>query len=102
MSDDQGEYEYISRAGSSQAAAGTLRPHPGNPSGVAEQFRAEWEEKGLHRRVWRGDFYRHLGTHWESEDVQDIMAEVNDELRFSHYEEWNAKKERMETRPCPT
>lgn len=76
--------EILAEAG----AGGQVREHPGNPSGVAEEFIREWAGR---RCVWRGDFYRYTGTHWEKEEWADVKAEINNELRASVY--WKVGKD---------
>lgn len=85
MTDKADQFEEIlAKAG----AGGQVREHPGNPSGVAEEFIREWDG---HRCVWRGDFYKYTGTHWEREEWTDVKAEVNNELRASVY--WKTGKD---------
>lgn len=86
--EDRGEYTYTG----SDGVPGRMRAAPGNPSEVAQEFIADWDDS---RVVWRGDFYKHVGSHWEKETEADVMKEINSELMYSLYSTFdpNTKKD---------
>lgn len=83
---DMEDFEKLINA--SDITTGKVRAHPGDPSSVALEFLEDWQGRRL---MWRGDFYRYTGTHWEKEEWMDVKAEVNHELKDSVY--WKTGKD---------
>jgi putative DNA primase/helicase len=56
-----------------QAAPARTLPSPGMPTDVARELLASYPEP---LTWWKGDFYRHAGTHWESAEEVTIRGWV--------------------------
>lgn len=48
-------------------------PHRDAPLPVARALHAQWAAAGAHLRYWRGDWYRHAGTHWQADEDDSIV-----------------------------
>ncbi len=90
MTDSEEKYEFSTDA---EKIPGRVRQHPGNPSGAAEEFIAEWDGN---RVFWRGDPYKWTGDHWQMETWPDVEAEINNEPRASVC--WSVPKKGEEPR----
>lgn len=76
--------------------SGKVRSNPENPSAVAEEFVAEWNDERVH---WRDEFYHWNGSYWERENWGDLQATLNHELKSSRFVMYT--KEKPEGREMP-
>lgn len=60
----------------SPAPAGGQLPSPSAPMAAARQVAGRLAARGLLLRRWRGDWYRHAGTHWQRAPEDEISGQV--------------------------